>query len=227
MPSRAPSFHYPSPWPLTDAEALDVAILGAGQSGLALCHGLRLAGIGNVALFDAATTGRQGVWQTAARMRSLRTAKTITGPEHGNPDLGFRRWLEAVHGPEAFERFERIPRLLWQDYLDWFAATTGASPRWQHRLIGLAPGKSGLKLRFETPEGERRIKARHLVIATGMDGFGAAHIPENVRKSVPPDRLWHTQDLIPDQVFAGKRLLVIGASASAFDVAATALEQGA
>lgn len=227
MTALPPPFHYPAAWTRTDRAVLDVAILGGGQSGLAIWHGLRLAGIDNVAIFDAARPGSQGIWQTVARMRTLRTEKTITGPEHGNPDLSFPRWVDATHGAGTFASLGQIPRLLWQAYLDGFARAIGARPQWSYRLIGVAPGRAGLDLHFRTDEGERVVQARHLVVATGMDGFGAAHIPPEVRAAVPPDQLWHTQDDIPDRLFDGQRLLVIGASASAFDVAATALERGA
>lgn len=227
MPVARTEIRYPAGWTRTERSVADVVVLGAGQSGLAILHGLRLAGIDNVELYDAATPGRQGVWQSVARMRTLRTHKTITGPEHGNPALSFRTWLDHTQGPGSFAALERIPRLVWQDYLDWFAARIGAAPHWGHRLTGVTKGRHGLDLGFRTVAGEVVIPARHLVVATGMDGFGAAYVPEDLRARVGNGRLWHTQDDIPETVFRDRSLLVVGGSASAFDVAATALEAGA
>lgn len=226
-PNSMSSPPYPAPWPLTDRSVLDVAVIGAGQSGLAILHGLKLAGIDNVGLFDAAAEGEQGVWQSVARMRTLRTDKTVTGPEHGNPSLSFEVWIDQFNGVGSFAALERIPRLVWQQYLNWFATQIGAKPSWRHLLTQVGPGPEGLALQFATPDGVSRVQARHLVIASGMDGFGSAYVPETLRRTIPPDRLWHTQDRIPDEVLSGKRLLVVGTSASAFDIAASALESGA
>lgn len=227
MPRDDRVFYYPAPWLLLSKEVLDVAIIGAGQSGLAIAHALRRAGIENLALFDQAGAGGQGIWQSVARMRSLRTEKTITGPELGNPLLSFRHWHGLTCGPDAFETLDKIPRLMWQHYLDWFALQTEARPFWQHRLEKVEAA-SPLVLYFDTPEGKKRILARRLVIAGGMDGFGAAYIPQELRQRLDPAHLRHTQDpLDRERDFAGKRLLVLGGSASAFDAAATALEAGA
>jgi cation diffusion facilitator CzcD-associated flavoprotein CzcO len=219
--------YYPSPWPRTDRAITDVAVLGAGQSGLAILHGLKLAGIDNVALYDAAQPDSVGVWQSVARMRTLRTDKTINGPELGNAALSFRAWLTLKEGAAAFDAIDRIPRLQWQAYLDWFSTQIGAAPHWDHRLKAVVPADEGLLLHFETSEGSVTRPARHLVIATGVDGFGAAYVPQILQDRVAPDRLWHTQDAIPDHVFGGRRLLVVGSSASAFDVASAAMERGA
>ncbi|MGH2343281.1 FAD/NAD(P)-binding protein [Segnochrobactraceae bacterium EtOH-i3] len=229
MPSFNPPFDpaYPPAWPRTAPDQLDVAILGAGQTGVALWHGLRRAGIDNIALFDAAAPGAEGVWRTTARMRVLRTDKDITGPELGEDALSFRRWLTERSGADAFDALDRIPRLLWQDYLDWFRAAVGARPVWHHRLVAVAPAAAGLTLTFASPEGRRTVTARHLLVATGMDGFGAPWIPDTLRRMVPAARLSHTADAIPFADLAGARVLVVGAAAGAFDAAATALEHGA
>jgi FAD-dependent urate hydroxylase len=78
-----------------------------------------------------------------------------------------------------------------------------------------------------TPAGDVRLFARRVVLATGIDGSGAWDVPAIVRDALPPDRYAHTRDPIDFAALTGKRLAVLGAGASAFDNAATALELGA
>jgi hypothetical protein len=58
--------------------ALDVLIIGAGQSGLAIAFALMRAQVGNVLVIDKAAHGREGPWLTYARMRTLRPTGLFT-----------------------------------------------------------------------------------------------------------------------------------------------------
>jgi cation diffusion facilitator CzcD-associated flavoprotein CzcO len=71
------------------------------------------------------------------------------------------------------------------------------------------------------------VLARHVVLSTGMDGNGAWTVPAMVRDSLPRARYAHTAEPIDFARLSGKRVAVLGAGASAFDNAATALEHGA
>jgi cation diffusion facilitator CzcD-associated flavoprotein CzcO len=85
-----------------------------------------------------------------------------------------------------------------------------------------------LSLQAERDDGtRRRVLARHVVLGTGMDGNGAWTVPAMVRERLPRDRYAHTAEPIDFTGLAGKRVAVLGAGASAFDNAATALEHGA
>ena len=64
-----------------------VVLVGAGLSGLSIAFGLMRQGITRVQIIDAAELGREGPWITTARMRTLRSPKTMTGPELGVPAL--------------------------------------------------------------------------------------------------------------------------------------------
>jgi cation diffusion facilitator CzcD-associated flavoprotein CzcO len=70
------------------------------------------------------------------------------------------------------------------------------------------------------------VLTRRLVLATGMDGSGAWITPKPFDE-LPAEKVLHTAQQIDFAGLAGKRLLVIGAGASAFDNLATALEAGA
>ena len=207
---------------------LDVAILGAGQTGLATAFGLRRQKVENVAIFDRAPPGGTGVWTTFARMRTLRTPKHVTGPDLGIPALTPRAFFTARDGAEAWENLHKIGREDWQRYLDWYAAVLALPVRHEHDLlaIGQEAATGLLELRFATPAGEQVVRARKLVLATGMDGSGAWLLPPPF-DTLPPGRVLHTVQGIDFASLAGKRLIVVGAGASAFDNLAVALEAGA
>lgn len=205
----------------------DVFIVGGGQSGLAIGLALRRAGIGRIATIDQASAGREGVWATVARMPTLRTAKNLTGPESGIAELSFEAWYEATQGAAAYAALERIPRLAWAGYLRWYREATGSVVRNDTRLLDIAPlpGR-GLQLTLQLPGGRIATEVtRKLVLSTGVDGCGTPRIPQQVRDALAPALYSHTHATLPD--LAGKRVAVLGAGASAFDAASTALEQGA
>lgn len=221
---------YPAhPWiPARADGALDVAILGAGQTGLATAFGLRRQKVDNVAIFDRAAPGGTGVWTTFARMRTLRTPKHVTGPDLGVPALTPCAFFTARDGALAWESLRKIGREDWQRYLDWYAAVLGLPVRHGHDLlaIGQDPATGLLELHFTTPAGEQVVRARKLVLATGMDSSGAWLLPPPF-DTLPEGRVLHTAQAIDFAALAGKRLIVVGAGASAFDNLAVALEAGA
>src|SRR5690606_25970491 len=75
-----------------DDEALDVAIVGGGMSGLAAAAALWLLGVHRIRVFDRSPAGEAGPWVTHARMETLRSPKHLTGPALGLPSLTFRAW---------------------------------------------------------------------------------------------------------------------------------------
>jgi cation diffusion facilitator CzcD-associated flavoprotein CzcO len=204
----------------------NVVIVGGGQSGLAIAYGLRRKGVGRVEVIDQAAPGQAGIWRTIARMHQLRTPKVLAGPEHGNPTLSFRAWYETLHGTAAFDALDRIPRLAWADYLDWFQQVTGTQVRYRTRLVEIEPQGEQLRLHLESEGVPRVVTTRKLVLANGYAGAGGPNVPDFVRAL--PQNVWtHTTGAIPFDKMAGKIVGVIGAGSSAFDVAAVALESGA
>lgn len=203
----------------------NVVIVGAGQSGLSLSYGLRRKGVGRVSVIDQAAPGQAGIWRRIARMQQLRTPKTLAGLEPDNPALGFRAWFESLNGAAAFDALDRIPRLAWADYLDWYRQTTGTTVRYGTRLVSIEPAGASLRLHLEV-EGQPRVETtRKLILATGYAGAGGPSIPDFLRKL--PSNVWtHSTGSIPVDL-KGKVVGVIGAGSNAFDAAAVALEGGA
>ncbi|WP_199286120.1 FAD/NAD(P)-binding protein [Paracoccus suum] len=157
---------------LVDGEPLlDVAIIGAGMAGLAAAGALRNIGVA-VRNFDARPRGLEGPWATTARMETLRSPKSLTGPALGIPSLTFRAWFEAQFGLAAWEALDKIPRLQWMDYLRWFRAVMDIDVRNEHRITKIHLRPDHVLLDMETPDGPLTLRARHVVLATGRDGLG-------------------------------------------------------
>ena len=204
----------------------NVVIVGGGQSGTAIAYGLKRKGVGHVEVIDQAEPGQAGIWRTIARMHQLRTPKTLAGLEQDNPMLSFRAWYETLNGPDAFDSLDRIPRLAWADYMDWFQQVTGIAVRYRTRLLEIEPQGDLLRLHLES-EGVRRVETtRKLVLANGYASAGGPNVPGFLR-ALPSDAWTHTASPIRFDALAGKVVGVVGAGSSAFDAAAVALESGA
>lgn len=225
---------YPArPWvrPLArpDGHVHDVVIVGAGQHGVTTAFALRLSAVRDVVLLDQAQPGEEGIWRRFARMETLRTPKHVTGPELGFPALSARAWFEARYGEAAWAALGKIGREAWHDYLLWLGAQLESPVQHGWRVTSITPRDAAvLSLEAEHADGRRqRLLARHVVLATGMDGNGCWSVPQMVRDALPRDRYAHTAERIDFTALAGKRVVVVGAGASAFDNAAAALEHGA
>jgi len=215
-------------------KVLDVAIIGAGMAGLAAAAALKFLGIVNTRVYDSAPVGAEGPWATHARMQTLRSPKDLAGPALGVPSLTFRAWYTHLHGEAAWEALDRIPRLVWHDYLQWYRQALELPVHNRFRLLYIesvqAPGLNGPIARLEFDVGEnderRTVHARHVVLATGMDGLGGANIPAEIRNL--DRRVWrHSSEIFDFSALASRRVSIVGGGDSALDAAATALEAGA
>ena len=214
------------PLPGTDAP-LDCAIIGGGQVGLSVAFGLQRERVSNVMVFDENPAGFEGPWITYARMLTLRTPKLYSGPENGIPSLTFRAWYEAQFGADGWDDLFRIPRTQWMEYLVWYREVLGLPVTNETRITGIAPAGDGvLRLTTDGPGGAAEVLARTVVIATGPLGAGANFVPE-VISALPRDVWRHTNETFDAALFAGKRVGILGAGASAFDTAVAAVEAGA
>jgi len=204
--------------------ALDVLIVGGGQSGVAVASGLLRAMVTNILVVDRAPRGSAGPWRTYARMRTLRSPKDYTGPDLDLPSLGYQAWHEARYGAASWQGLALIRTEDWAAYLDWVRETTGVPVRDEAEVVDIAPAPGGL-LAATFRDGTIR-HARKIVLATGQDGAGLWWMPEFVA-SLPERFRAHAADPIDFGALRGRRVAVLGAGASAFDNAAMALEAGA
>lgn len=208
------------------APILDVLIVGAGQGGQAVATLLKRERVENILVIDRAPEGGEGPWRSFARMPTLRTWKTVTGPDLGMPSLTFQAWFEAQHGAAAFEALGKIAREMWHDYLLWLRRVLELPVRNGVELLGVRPGDGHLVALVRENGVERELAARKIVLAMGIERSGRWYLPPEV--AALPDRCRaHTADAIDFATLRGKRVAVLGAGASAFDNAGTALEAGA
>lgn len=210
-----------------DRPALDVLVVGAGQSGLATAFGLLRSQVSNILVLDKAEEGQEGPWLTYARMPTLRSPKHFTGPDLDIPSLTYQSWHEARFGEEDWRNLDLISRELWAEYLLWFRAVVDLPVRNGCEVVEISPAAGGLlATRVQTADGVDTLFARKIVLATGQEGMGDWIIPEPLRH-LPPSLCAHATQPIDFAGLRGKRVAVIGAGASAFDNAAVALEAGA
>lgn len=207
--------------------ALDVLIVGGGQSGLAAAFGLRRSQVSNILIIDKAEEGREGPWLSYARMHTLRSPKDYTGPDLDTPSLTYQSWHEARFGKADWDALDLIPRELWVEYLLWFKHAVGLTVRNGCELLEIAPAADELLAATLAHEGATKILyARKIVLATGQEAMGDWTIPEALRH-LPARLLARASDPIDFRALAGRTVAVIGAGATAFDNAAMALEAGA
>jgi cation diffusion facilitator CzcD-associated flavoprotein CzcO len=205
----------------------DVAIVGAGMTGLALAAALVQRGVSVVA-YDEAPAGLEGPWATTARMETLRSPKQLAGPALGIPSLTFRAWFEAQFGRAEWDALDKIPRLQWMDYLRWYREVLALPVRNGHRVTDVRPRGDGLVELAVEADGRSATSAwaRRVVVATGRAGLGGPALPA-FAEALPRTRWAHSSDDNDYAALAGLRVGVVGAGASAMDSAATALEAGA
>ena len=220
-----PRARWLEPHPAPDGSpALDVLVVGAGQSGVAVGFGLRRACVDNILVLDRAPHGQEGPWLTYARMETLRSPKDYTGPDLDVPSLTYAAWHEARFGRADWDALGMIPRTLWAEYLLWVRRVTGVPVRNDAEVVDLAPAPGNLVA--ATLANGDVLHARRVVLATGQEGAGHWWMPPDVA-ALPARLRAHAADPIDFAVLRGRAVAVLGAGASALDNAAAALEAGA
>ena len=213
----------------TGTPVYDVIVVGGGQSGLTAAFGLSRERVGNVLVVDKNPLDRAGPWLNFARMRTLRTPKYLTGPDLGIPSLTPRAYYEARCGEGSWESLSLLPKELWADYLGWYRQTLGipVEPQTTVGALSWDADEGAFRVPCQGPAGARMLFARRVVLATGIDGSGEWRVPSAVAGALPKHLYAHTREDIDFEALRGKCVAVLGAGASGFDNAATALEGGA
>jgi FAD-dependent urate hydroxylase len=223
-----PNAPWLAPTPGPDGRpALDVLVVGAGQSGIVAAFGLMRSQVTNILVLDKAEEGQEGPWLAYARMHTLRSPKHFTGPDLDIPSLTYQSWHEARFGQEHWQKLSLIPRQLWAEYLLWVRRMVGLPVRNGCQLLEMAPASDGLlAATVESAGVVETLYARKIVLATGQEAMGNWGVPEPLRH-LPATRVARASEKIDFETLRGRKVAVIGAGATAFDNAATALEAGA
>ena len=206
---------------------LDVLIVGAGMNGIAAAGSLMFKGVRNIAVIDRSSPGQEGPWLSYARMDTLRSPKTLTGPALGIPSLTFRAWYEAKFGSEVWETLYKIHNATWGAYLSWVQQMLALPIRHGSTLEALEPAGRFVRATLTEAGIRRSVLTRRVVLATGRAGAGGVYWPDFVDRGLLPDLAAHTIDDIDFAALRGKSIAILGGGASAWDNAATALERGA
>ena len=213
------------------APPLDALIIGAGMCGQTAAFALMREGVRNLRVVERKPAGLEGPWATFARMDTLRSPKHLTGPDLGVPALTFRAWYEARHGTAGWTALYKIARLEWVDYLLWVRKVLGLPIENATEALRLELAGSLIRVNLLGPRGAETVYTRKLVLALGRDGSGAPRWPTfasfDAQAPQARARVFHSAAEIDFAALRGKRVGVLGAGASAFDNAGTALEAGA
>src|SRR5262245_20125606 len=223
---RYPAANWVLPRPGPDGKPmLDALIVGGGMLGQTALFALRREGVTNVRCLDKAPRGLEGPWKTFARMDILRSPKHLTGPDLGVATLTYRAWHEAKFGAEHWEKLHKIDRVEWANYLLWVRETAALPLENEIEVERLELGDGFVRAVTKS----ETIHARKAVLAMGREGSGAPRWPKF--ETFDPEKrganVLHSADDIDFHALRNQRVAVLGAGASAFDNAASALEAGA
>jgi cation diffusion facilitator CzcD-associated flavoprotein CzcO len=205
---------------------LNVLIVGAGQGGLTLGFQLMRERVDRVAILDRAPPHGRGPWRTYGRMPTLRSPKHTTGPDLDIPALTFRSYFEATRGAAAWAALNKIAKEDWSDYLAWLERVLALPVEAGVQVLSVRPAADHVAVAVRDAQGERTLYARHVAMATGIQTPGRWWAPDFLA-ALPRDRWSLASDDIDFDALRGRTVAVLGAGASAFDNAATALEAGA
>lgn len=179
-------------------ERTELAIIGAGQAGLATAYAAREAGIEPIVL--EASGSPSGSWPTYYdSLRLFSPARYSALPGRALPG-----------DPERYPTRGEVA-----DYLVAYADALDADIRLRQRVDGVAVDDGGFVV--ETSTG-LQLRAERVISATG--GFGSPHRPRLPGLDTFAGRVLHSSEYRAPDAFSGARVVVVGAGNSAVQIAA-------
>jgi cation diffusion facilitator CzcD-associated flavoprotein CzcO len=192
-------------------EEPEVAVIGAGPYGLSIAAHLKDRGVG-VRVFGPPMS----FWKAMPATLNLKSFAFATNIDVPRPHFSFPEYCRA-HGlpdlePNTMESFA--------EYGLWVQRTL--IPEVDPLLV---TGVKSIGEDFEVTRSDgQALRVRRVVVAIGLTGF--AHLPESIA-NLPPERVSHSSAHHDVSAFRGQSVAVVGAGASAVEVATLLHEAGA
>ncbi len=194
---------------------IEVAIIGAGPYGLSLAAHLSHAGVPFRIFGKPLSTWRHHM-PKGMQLKSNGIASNISSPDASTT---LKAWC-AKNGHSYGDHAAPVALETFNAYATWFQKRAVPSLE-ELNVTSLSRHHERYTLVLENGE---RVEARHVVLAVGITWF--AHLPDMLR-GLGPDAVSHAFAHHDLSRFKGKDLIVLGAGASAVDVAALAEDAGA
>lgn len=213
----------------TQEPILDVAIIGGGQTGLTMAFSMMLHNIDNIKVYDENKENASGAWINFARMKTLRTPKSTTGPDLGIPVLSVQCWYEANFGVKKWENLKYIPRLVWHDYLNWYRKVLNLPVSFESNVGAIEWDEINHCFKLPILRQGKLVHeyAKKIIYATGLQGSGEWMIPDFVRENVKEEYYAQAICNIPKEKLKNKRIAILGAGPNAFDLTLFSAKAGA
>lgn len=194
---------------------LDTAIIGAGPYGLSLAAHLAASGR-EFRIFGSPLASWRAHMPKGMHLKSDGFASNIAAPD---PQSTLKSWC-AGHDVAYDDNHLPVALSTFLDYSAWFQKRYVPMLE-EAQVVSLSRDGHGFTLWLDDGE---MVKAGRVVLAVGISWF--KHSPE-VLSELPRELVSHTYDHHDLSVFAGRKVLVLGAGSSAVDTAVLAGEAGA
>ena len=205
---------------VTNTNAHDVVVLGAGPYGLAVAAHLRARGA-SVRVFGDPMSSWRDQMPAGMFLKSTPSASNISAPRRGFTLVDYCR----AAGIDPLVGYQPVPIQTFIDYGCWFADQLVPSLE-RSRIVEIDRQGSGFRIGLDSGE---ELAARSVVVASGAGDY--AYVPPQFA-ALEPDgpsaagRLSHPSQHSDLSVLRGRRLAVIGRGSSALETAAIAHEHG-
>jgi len=193
---------------------IHTAIIGAGPYGLSLAAHLGAA-VADFRIFGRPMTSWRENMPFGMMLKSDGFASNLSAPDAQST---LKAWC-TERGVEYDDEYIPVPLSVFVDYADWFQKRYVPSLE-EHQVISVAKSARGFILWLDNGES---LEAANVVLAVGIPWF--QNIPASLR-DLPRELLSHSfgHQALPQ--FSGKRVLVLGAGASAVNAAVMAQQDG-
>lgn len=200
--------------PAQTAPIIDVAVIGAGPVGLSIAAHLQAQGV-SYQVFGEPMAFWEKAIPRGLRLKSEGFATSLSDP-HGEFTLG--RYCR-----DAGVRYDHVNVPI--DAATFVAYGKAFQMRLAPKLdrrnvVGVEQTSNGFRLAMA---GGGDVTARRVVVATGLESYN--HVPDELQGA--PGRVLHSAAYGDIERFAGKDVVVVGAGASAADIAAGLRRHGA